>query len=84
MEKAVGRGLLPAAGLPLPGPVHRVLTALAEPKGFLEQFLAGSMGETQLRALAPQLIDAMKSAETLQKLFAEPSVMVMPYRVRFE
>ena len=60
------------------------LLILPEPKSFLEQFLGGSMGETQIRALAPQLIDAMKSAETLQKLFAEPSVMVMPYSVRFK
>jgi protease IV len=60
------------------------LLILPAPKSFLEQFLGGSMGETQIRALAPQLIDALKSAETLQKLFAEPSVMVMPYSVRFK
>ncbi len=57
---------------------------LPKPKGILEQLLGGSSVEAEARALAPELLEAAQSAATLRKLFAEPAVTVMPYRVKIK
>jgi protease-4 len=60
------------------------LLILPKPKGILEQLLGGSSVEAEARAVAPELLEAMKAGATLRKLFAEPAVTVMPYSVRFK
>jgi protease IV len=60
------------------------LWILPKPKGLLEQLLGGSSMEAEAKAIAPELIEAIRSAESLRKLFAEPSVTVMPYSVKFK
>ena len=60
------------------------LLILPKPKSFFEQFLGSSSVEAEARAIAPELVDAARSAATLRKLFAEPAVMMMPYVVRFK
>jgi len=60
------------------------LLLLPKPKGLLEQLLGGSSVEAEIRALAPEMVEAMQIGSELRKLFAEPAVMIMPYRVRFK
>jgi len=60
------------------------LLNLPKTKGFLEQLLGGSQVEAEARALAPELMGALKTGETLRKLFTEPAVTVMPYSVRIK
>lgn len=60
------------------------LLILPKPKGILEQFLGGSTVEAEARAIAPELVEVVQMGAWMRKLFAEPAVMVMPYRVRFK
>jgi protease IV len=60
------------------------LLLLPKPKGLLEQLLGGSSVEAEIRALAPEMVEAIQMGSELRKLFAEPAVMIMPYRVRFK
>ena len=60
------------------------LLILPKPKGILETLLGGSTIEAEARAVAPELVEAVQSGATLRKLFAEPSVTLMPYIVRFK
>jgi protease IV len=60
------------------------LLLLPKPKGLLEQLLGGSSVEAEIRALAPEMVEAIQLGAELRKLFAEPAVMIMPYRVRFK
>jgi ClpP class serine protease len=60
------------------------LLILPESKGLLEQLLGGSSAETEVRALAPELVDAARTVATLRKLFAEPAITVMPHVVKFK
>ena len=55
---------------------------LPKPKSIFEQLFGGSSIEAEARTLAPELVDAARTAATLRKLFAEPTVTVMPYVVR--
>lgn len=60
------------------------LQLLPKPKGLLEQLLGGSSVEAEIRSLAPEVAESLSLAAELRRLFAEPTVMVMPYRVRFK
>ena len=60
------------------------LLILPKPRGILEQLLGGSPVEAEVRAMAPELVDAARFAAGLRKLFAEPAVTVMPFNVRFK
>ncbi len=57
---------------------------LPKPKGLLEQLLGNPGTEAEVRAIAPELVEALQTATTLRKLFAEPGVTVLPYSVRFK
>ena len=54
------------------------------PRACSSNCLGGSSMEAEARVLVPELIEAFQSAESLRKLFAEPSVTVMPYSVKFK
>jgi hypothetical protein len=55
---------------------------LPKPKTFLEQLMGGSLTESSMKSLAPDLVQHVEFAEMLRKLFAEPAVVVMPYSVQ--
>ena len=62
------------------------LWVLPKPRGMFEG-LFGGMGanmqlRTELRAVAPELLEPLAEAEQFRKLFAEPNVLVMPCRVK--
>jgi protease-4 len=57
---------------------------LPKPRGLLEQLFGGSQIEAEARALSPELVDTLKTTATLKKLFSEPTVLMMPYLVRFK
>jgi protease-4 len=56
---------------------------LPEPKGFLEQLLGVSMAEGDVRTIAPQIADALRTTRVLTRLFSQPAVTIMPYRIKF-
>jgi protease-4 len=58
------------------------LLILPKPKSIFEQLLGGSSVEAEVRAFAPELVEAARTAATLRKLFREPAIMLMPYVVR--
>jgi protease-4 len=70
------------AGIPTEEKID--LLILPKPRGLLEQLLGGSPVEAEIRAMAPELVDAARFAAGLRKLFAEPAVTVMPFNVRFK
>lgn len=55
---------------------------LPKPRGLLESLFGGSQIEAEARAISPELVDTIKTGATLQKLFSEPAVLMMPYLVR--
>jgi protease-4 len=63
---------------------------LPEPKSFFEELLMGPSVESSARTMvkreigtaAPGLLDLLGEATRLGKLFSEPAVTVMPFRVR--
>ena len=55
---------------------------LPKPKTFLEQLMGGSMAESSMKSLVPELMQPMEQAQMLRRLFAEPAVLVMPYSVQ--
>ena len=57
---------------------------LPQPKGLLEQLLGGSSTEAEVRALAPELIQAAQMTRQLRQLFSEPAVTILPYTVHFK
>ena len=62
------------------------LLILPKPKSMFEQLFGGPTIEskaisTQLRKIAPQISAPLANAETLQRLFAEPVNLVLPYHV---
>jgi len=58
------------------------ILVLPKPRGLLESLFGGTQVEAEARAVAPELVDAVKTGATLKKLFSEPAVMMMPYLVR--
>ncbi|MGD9720260.1 MAG: signal peptide peptidase SppA [Pirellulales bacterium] len=60
------------------------LLILPKPKNIFEQLFGGSAAETEVRAIAPELIDAARSAATLRRLFTEPAITIMPYVVKIK
>lgn len=58
------------------------ILVLPKPRGLLESLFGGSQVEAEARAVAPELVDAVKTGATLKELFSEPAVMMMPYLVR--
>ena len=60
------------------------LLILPKPKGMLEQLLGQSGTEAEIRAIAPELVEAFQTAATLRKLFTEPAVTILPYSVQFK
>ena len=76
------------AGLGENDAVERLI--LPEPKSFFEELLMGpsleaSAGRTlkrELQATTPGLLDVLDDAARLPRLFREPAVTVMPFRVR--
>lgn len=63
---------------------------LPEPKSFFEELLMGpsleagarGMLKRELQAMTPGLLDVLDDATHLPRLFREPAVTVMPFRVR--
>ena len=55
---------------------------LPKPKTFLEQLMGGSMAESSMKSLVPELMQPMEQAQLLRRLFAEPTVLVTPYSVQ--
>jgi protease-4 len=58
------------------------LLILPKPKPIFEQLLGVSSIESEIRSVAPELVDVARHAATLQKLFAEPTVTIMPFLIR--
>jgi hypothetical protein len=76
------------AGLGENDAVERLI--LPEPKSFFEELLMGPSLEAsagralkrELQATTPGLFDVLDDASRLPRLFREPAVTVMPFRVR--
>jgi protease-4 len=76
------------AGIDEKEQVERLI--LPEPKGLLEELLMGPSVEAkmktgfahELKTVAPRLFDVLDDASSLPRLFSEPAVTVMPFRMR--
>ena len=78
LEDAV-RAAKEAAGLK---PDEKVdLETLPEPKTFFEQLLDQDSAMTRVRAALPELASTLASAELIRRVFREPSLLLMPYRL---
>jgi protease-4 len=78
LEDAV-RAAKEAAGLK---PDEKVdLETLPEPKTFFEQLLDQDSAMTRVRAALPEAAYALASAELIRRVFREPSLLLMPYRL---
>ncbi len=55
---------------------------LPKPKSIFEQLFGDSSIEAEVRALAPELVEAARMTATLRKLFTEPAITLMPHVVR--
>lgn len=64
------------------------LLILPKPKSFLEEMFSGPSARLGLNVgvekLAPNVAAHLGEVETLRKLFAEPAVLVLPYRVEIK
>ena len=54
---------------------------LPEPKSFFEQLLDQDSAMTRVRAALPELASTLASAELIRRVFREPSLLLMPYRL---
>jgi len=65
--------------------VEPELLILPQPKSIFDQLFGSDLalrsGVQQLRELAPSLADRVRTAATIQRLFAEPGIYLMPYHV---
>jgi protease-4 len=78
LEDAI-RAAKEAAGLK---PDEKVdLETLPEPKTFFEQLLDQDSAMTRVRAALPELAYTLASAELIRRVFREPSLLLMPYRL---
>lgn len=57
------------------------LETLPEPKTFFEQLLDQDSAMTRVRAALPELAYTLVSAELIRRVFREPSLLLMPYRL---
>jgi protease-4 len=60
------------------------LETLPEPKTFFEQLFDQDSSMTRVRAALPELAYALASAELVRRVFCEPSLLLMPYRLRIK
>jgi protease-4 len=60
------------------------LETLPEPKTFFEQLFDQDSAMTQVRAALPELSSALTSAALIRRVFREPSLFMMPYRVEIK
>ncbi len=74
------------AGLEADAEIERLI--LPEPKSFIEELFGGAALETharrEVKLVAPLVNDVIGDAAMLSRLFAEPAVTVMPFRVRIK
>jgi protease-4 len=78
LEDAV-RAAKEAAGLK---PDEKIeLETLPEPKTFFEQLFDQDAATTHVRAALPELASALSSAELIRRVFREPSLLLVPYRL---
>jgi protease IV len=79
------------AGLKDDEKVERLI--LPKPKSFFEDLFGGGAAvqanmatqasmKANLNALLPELVEPLKAAESIRRLFAEPVVLTMPYHIR--
>ncbi len=57
------------------------LETLPEPKSFFEQLFDQDSAMTRVRAAMPELAYTLASAELIRRVFREPSLLLMPYRL---
>jgi protease-4 len=57
------------------------LETLPEPKTFFEQLFDQDAATAHVRAALPELASALASAELIRRVFREPSLLLMPYRL---
>ena len=55
---------------------------LPKPKTFLEQLLGGSIAESPVKLLVPDITQYVEMVQTLRHLFSEPTVLLMPCSVQ--
>jgi protease-4 len=60
------------------------LLILPQPRTIFEQLFEGSSLSTGLAAGSPELIETVRQGQLLRRLFAEPTLLWMPYAVELK